>query len=103
MIPADSSRARRTRCARCGQEVLRQLVGRRAALDVTADDEPLTVAEAEMLREPNRLHWCLRETSTGIGLRWRKDCRAECPHPHVIDHHCPPGTPPGRRPEGALW
>ncbi len=80
-----------------------EAIDRRAALDVTADDEPLTVAEAEMLREPNCLHWCLRQVSGGIDLRWRTGCRTDCSHPHVLDHRCPPGTPSGRRPEGTLW
>lgn len=93
----------RTDCPRCGHPVLQQLVGRRAALPVTADAEPMSVAEAEQLREPNRLHWCLRKTSNGIELRWRIDCGPACAHGHVVDHRCPQGTPPGRRPEGALW
>ncbi|MFE5871609.1 hypothetical protein ACFQ6V_23595 [Streptomyces roseifaciens] len=61
------------------------------------------MAEAEQLRTEHRLHWCVRETSSGIELRWRIDCGPTCGHGHVVDHRCPPGTPPGRRPEGALW
>ncbi|MBH1939242.1 hypothetical protein I5Q34_34140 [Streptomyces sp. AV19] len=90
-------------CLRCGAPVLRQLVGRRAALSVVADAEPMTAADAFALREPNRLDWCLRELSTGPDLRWTARSPSPCPHPHVIDHRCPAGTPAGRQPEGALW
>ncbi|WP_245793614.1 hypothetical protein [Streptomyces pini] len=79
--------------------MLRQLVGRRAALDVTADVEPLAPAAAYRLREPNRLDWCLRTTADGPDLRWA-DCHrtgGPCPHPHVIDHQCTaPAAPPER-------
>jgi hypothetical protein len=81
--------ARRQKC-RCGRTVLRQLVGRRAALDVTADAEPLTPAAAGALREPNRLDWCTRVTKAGLELMWA-DCRrrsSPCEREHVIDHQC---------------
>ncbi|MFB6875700.1 hypothetical protein [Streptomyces sp. NPDC056323] len=87
---AAGSGARRTSCPRCGSPVLRQLVGRRAALDVTADDTRYTAAAAEALREPNRLDWCLRTTKHGPDLRWA-DCHhhaATCRHEHVVDHQC---------------
>ncbi|MEV6074957.1 hypothetical protein AB0L80_07600 [Streptomyces sp. NPDC052069] len=95
---ATGSGARRTRCPRCGIPVLRQLVGRRAALDVTADDAELSAAAAEALHHPNRLHWCLRATRDGPDMRWA-DCRRRpetCPHPHVIDHECTGPTDPVR-------
>ncbi|WP_346180164.1 hypothetical protein [Streptomyces osmaniensis] len=93
--PSSSSGARRVRC-RCGRFVLRQLVGNRAALDVTADVDQLTPAEAFKLREPNRLDWCVRTSSGGPDLQWAH-ChgrKAVCTRPHVIDHQCtaPPGT-----------
>ncbi|MGW7197516.1 hypothetical protein [Streptomyces chryseus] len=76
--------------------MLRQLVGNRAALDVTADVDELTPAEAFKLREPNRLDWCVRTSSGGPDLQWAHCHRrkAECTRPHVIDHECtaPPGT-----------
>lgn len=94
--PARSGSARRVRC-RCGRPVLRQLVGNRAALDVTADADPMPAAEAAALREPNRLDWCLRHTKHGIDLRWVDRFHpANCPHPHVIDHTC---TSPAPRPQ----
>lgn len=86
----------------CGRTVLRQLVGNRAALDVTADADPLTAVQAAALREPNRLDWCVRATGGGSVLMWA-DChrrRADCDRPHVIDHQCnAPATParPARR------
>ncbi|RPK74489.1 hypothetical protein [Streptomyces sp. ADI95-17] len=93
---AAGSGARRTRCPRCGSPVLRQLVGRRAALDVAADDTRYTAAAAEALREPNRLDWCLRQTRDGLDLRWAECHRrsSPCPHEHVIDHQCtaPPAS-----------
>lgn len=80
--------ARRTVC-RCGAPVLRQLVGRRAALDVTADIAPLTAAQAAALREPNRLDWCHRTVGRSPDLRWvGAGHPSDCPHPHVIDHLC---------------
>jgi hypothetical protein len=93
--PSSRGGARRERC-RCGRTVLRQLVGNRAALDVTADADELTAAAAAKLREPNRLDWCVRTTGGGPDLQWA-DChrrKAECTRPHVIDHQCtaPPDT-----------
>ncbi|MEU0675439.1 hypothetical protein ABZ330_21610 [Streptomyces sp. NPDC006172] len=110
--PSSSGSARRVRC-RCGRTVLRQLVGNRAALDVTADADELTAAAAAALREPNRLDWCVHLRKGGPALQWA-DCHrreAECTRPHVIDHQCtaPPTAParPGRTrktsvPEGQL-
>lgn len=88
--------ARRVRC-RCGRTVLRQLVGRTAALDVTADADELVPDAAAKLREANRLDWCLRRRAAGPELMWA-DCHrrsGDCPHPHVIDHQC---TAPADRP-----
>lgn len=103
---ASSGEARRTRCPRCGRQVWRQLVGLRAALDVTADDEPLPRAKARALREPNRLEWCLRTGHGGTELRWDSDDhRADCPHPHVLDHVCtapPRPARPARRPRASV-
>ncbi|MFF3190518.1 hypothetical protein [Streptomyces misionensis] len=75
--------------------MLRQLVGNRAALDVTADADPLSAAAAAELREPNRLDWCVRQRKGGPDLGWvDRSHPADCPHPHVIDHQCttPRGT-----------
>lgn len=98
---AAGSGARRTSCPRCGSPVFRQLVGRRAALDVTADDIRYTAAAAEGLREPNRLDWCLRITKHGPDLRWATchTLSTLCPHEHVVDHVCtaPPGPAPAER------
>ncbi|MFJ6590250.1 hypothetical protein ACIQPP_05405 [Streptomyces violaceusniger] len=93
-----SSGARQSMCPRCRGPVLRQLVGRRAALDVTADARYLSAAEAKALRRENRLDWCLRQTRDGVDLRWA-DCHARgatCPHPHVIDHECTAPAVPAR-------
>lgn len=99
--------ARREKCRRCALPVLRQLVGQRAALDVTADAAPMSPAAAWSLREPNRLDWCLRTSSGGPELRWA-DCHRRdgtCPHPHVIDHQCiapPAPARPARRPRSSV-
>ncbi|WP_399142220.1 hypothetical protein Q3A86_33260 [Streptomyces sp. NBUA17] len=74
------------------------MVGHRAALDVTADADPLTAEQAAALREPNRLDWCVRTTGGGPVLMWA-DChrrRADCDRPHVIDHQCTATAPPAR-------
>ncbi|MFD5838194.1 hypothetical protein ACFWHV_32295 [Streptomyces collinus] len=93
--------------------MLQQLVGNRAALNVTADADQLTAAAAAALREPNRLDWCVSTTKAGTVLLWA-DCHRrdrECNRPHVIDHQCtaPPEAARPRRttrkasvPEGQL-
>lgn len=90
-------------CTQCGALVLRQLVGRCAALHVTADAEPIPYEQAMALREPHRLVWCLAIRRSGEReLLWR--CRTDCGHPVVIGHRCPPEARQwGRRPEGAMW
>lgn len=92
-----------TSCVRCGAPVLKQLVGQRAALNVIADAEPLQLAAALRMAEPNRLAWCLATLhGGGTELRWL--CTSECSHATVIEHRCPAGTEQyGRRPEGAMW
>ena len=86
--PKGSGGARRTRC-RCGQTVYRQIVG---ALDVTADADPLALAEALLRTGPNRLAWCLYQRSEWTPQKLREvspsSHRADCPHPHVLDHQC---------------
>jgi hypothetical protein len=96
--PSSSGGARRVRC-RCGRTVLRQLVGQRAALDVTADADPMTAAAAAALREPNRLDWCVRQRKDGPDLGWVYATHpVDCPHPHVISHKCTPPPAAARRP-----
>ncbi|MCX4703911.1 hypothetical protein [Streptomyces sp. NBC_01373] len=83
--------------------MLKQLVGQRAALNVIADAEPIPLAAALALVEPNRLAWCLMQLRNGEAeLRWR--CRPACEHDVVIEHRCPTEVAQyGRRPEGAMW
>ncbi|MEV8394797.1 MULTISPECIES: hypothetical protein [unclassified Streptomyces] len=98
MTRAAGSGARRSRCPRCARPVLLQLVGRSAALSVVADAEQMTAAAAEALREPNRLHWCVRSGRDGLDLMWA-DCRTRrtpCERPHVIDHKCTAPQVPAR-------
>lgn len=84
-----------SRCPACRAPILRQLVGHRAALTVTADLTPLTPAEQAAVREPNRLIWCLHTDSLGNRhLRWLTSWHPpDCPHPHVTEHRCPPADP----------
>lgn len=96
--PAGSSGARRTSCPRCKLPVFQQLVGQRAALDVTADDDRMGRKYAETLREDNRLDWCLRLIGGGFDLRWSGSQHpAGCPHPHVLDHQCTAPPNPARQ------
>ncbi|MFJ9128894.1 hypothetical protein ACIRJS_32810 [Streptomyces sp. NPDC102340] len=81
---------------------MRQLVGQRAALQVTADVTPLTPDEQARAREPDRLIWCLHGNSLGDReLRWLTPWHPKnCPHPHVTEHRCTaPPVRPARAPE----
>lgn len=84
------------RCPSCRARILTQLVGRIAALNVTADLTPLTAAQQVELREPNRLIWCLVTTALGTHrLRWTGSLHpATCPHDHVTEHRCTTRTEP---------
>ncbi|MCX5587593.1 hypothetical protein [Streptomyces erythrochromogenes] len=69
---------------------MRQLVGRVAALTITADLTPIDPADEHRIREPNRLTWCL---VTGRWrppeLRWRhRDHIPNCTHQIVTEHRC---------------
>ncbi|MGW6747600.1 hypothetical protein [Streptomyces sp. NPDC055006] len=91
MRPARPRGGDDSRCPACRAPILRQLVGTRAALQVTADLTPLTPAEQTAARGPNRLIWCLRTSQFGTRrLVWLDPWHPlDCPHPHVTDHHCP--------------
>ncbi|MGW1979198.1 hypothetical protein [Streptomyces sp. NPDC001889] len=82
-----------SRCPACTAPILRQWVGRVAALHVTADLTPIDPAREHEHREPNRLTWCLL---TGPWrppeLRWRCWSRT-CGHQIVTEHRCPPADP----------
>lgn len=90
-------------CERCGTSVLTQWTRGSASLKVTADAEPIPLARALALAEPNRLAWCLATLRSGdVEVRWR--CRSACKHGVVIEHRCPADMREfGRRPEGAMW
>ena len=82
------------RCQSCRAHVLTQLVGRVAALNVTADLTPLTAEQQAEARTPNRLIWCLVTTALGARrLRWTGQHHpTDCPHQHVSEHQCPGPT-----------
>ncbi|MFE3578755.1 hypothetical protein [Streptomyces vinaceus] len=79
-----------SRCPRCRAPVLRQWVGRVAALYVVADLTPIDPADEHQIREPNRLTWCLvtgrwRPTE----LRWHhRNHIPNCTHQIVAEHRC---------------
>ncbi|WP_413102260.1 hypothetical protein [Streptomyces sp. Inha503] len=102
MSRATNLGASRRSCDRCGTPVLHQTAG--LPYTVTADDVRHTAAEAAALTTPDRLAWCLRETAGGMRLVEVLPSvhSRDCPRPHVVEHECPEGTLPGRRPEGAL-
>ncbi|MEV7470430.1 hypothetical protein AB0O20_28595 [Streptomyces kronopolitis] len=80
-----------TQCPNCRAPIIRQLVGNRAALTVTADLTPLTPTEQANTRTPNRLIWCLHQAGphTPARLRWIGSLHpARCPHKHVAEHTC---------------
>lgn len=96
------------RCPACRAPIHRQLVGDRAALQVTADLTPLTPEQQTAVREPNRLIWCLTTNRLGDhNLRWLTPWHPKnCPNPHVTEHRCtaPPRTaPPVRQPPDTLF
>jgi hypothetical protein len=80
-------------CPRCALPTLHQANG--LPLVVTADAEPLSLADALKLTGPNRLAWCLK-TSRWSGNRLAemhaRSHRSDCPHPHVVDHECRQGA-----------
>lgn len=84
------------RCPGCRAPIIRQLVGRTAALNVTADPQPIPLHQAQQLREPNRLIWHLHTgPHTTPRLTWISPSihPPDCPTPHVIEHRCPPADP----------
>jgi len=84
-----------TRCPSCRARILTQLVGRTAALNVTADLTPLSPAQQAELYSPNRLIWCLYRAGPHATprLRWIGQRHpTDCPHQHVTEHQCPPTT-----------
>ena len=84
-----------TRCPSCRARILTQLVGRTAALNVTADLTPLSPAQQAELYTPHRLIWCLYRAGqhSTPRLRWIGQHHPDdCPHQHVTEHRCPPTT-----------
>lgn len=82
-----------SRCRTCRAPILTQLVGRVAALNVTADLTPLSPAQQAEVRTPNRLIWCLYRAGPHTRLRWIGSYHPQdCPHQHVTEHQCPPVT-----------
>lgn len=79
------------RCPACSAPTLTEWVGSVAALQVTAELIPLSPAEQAARRTPHSLIWCLYKASpfSAARLRWIHSSHpADCPHPHVAEHHC---------------
>ncbi|TJZ55588.1 hypothetical protein FCH28_09615 [Streptomyces piniterrae] len=95
-----------TRCPGCRAPIIRQLVGQRAALNVTADLQPLTPTEQAAARTPNRLIWCLYRLGphAPARLRWIDQHHpARCPHEHVAEHACTGPRPAPAQPAETLF
>jgi len=93
-INQTSDRTRKGTCPHCHCPVLRARAGHVAALDVTADPEPLDVHGELLARLEGRLTWHLVTSALGTQrLTWRTHfhIRAGPPkHPVLRDHRCPP-------------
>lgn len=94
-IQATVDHVRHGVCATCGAPVLRARAGRVAALDVTADPEPINPVQEIHALLAGRLAWHLVTNSLGQQrITWRtpEDIRAG-PKPNrlvIADHICPP-------------
>lgn len=88
-----------SRCPTCGQPVLIQWVGDTAALKASVDlpppDEPRPYGPALAASTPHDLVWCLpRQPYRALRLRWtHRRHPPDCPHQHLLTHHCPPADP----------
>lgn len=93
-IQAAADHAKPGTCTRCGKPVLRAHAGRVAALDVTADPEPLTPMQELLARVEGRFTWHLLTTALGHQrITWRTQLHIQAGparHPVIADHHCPP-------------
>ncbi|MFE5630632.1 hypothetical protein [Streptomyces sp. NPDC056543] len=89
-IAASSDHAKHGTCPRCGAPVITARAGRVAALDVTADPQPLDLHGEILARLDGRLTWRLITTTLGIQrIAWRNP-QFPSAHPVVADHVCPP-------------
>ncbi|MET9517009.1 hypothetical protein [Streptomyces sp. NPDC002994] len=93
-IEASADHARDTTCPRCGAPILTARAGRIAALDVTADPQPLDTAAEILALLEGRLTWHLVEGALGTRrITWRGTTHIRAGparHPVLRDHHCPP-------------
>lgn len=99
-IAATSDHARPGACPRCGAPVLIARPGRVAALDVTADAEPISPLEELQALLDGRLTWHLVTGAiTPPRITWRGTTHIQAGptrHPVLRDHRCPPNAaPPG--------
>ncbi|MEU0691944.1 hypothetical protein [Streptomyces uncialis] len=91
-IAATSDHANPGTCPRCHAPVLTARAGRVAALDVTADPNPVDATGEILARLAGRLTWFLVTSTLGTRrIAWRDPHFApHHKHPVVADHRCPP-------------
>lgn len=91
-IAQTSDRCRESTCPRCHCPVLRARAGRIAALDVTADPEPIDQTAEILARVEGRLTWFLITSPLGAQrIAWRNPgFTPHAKHPVIRDHKCPP-------------
>jgi hypothetical protein len=91
-IATSADHAKEAPCPRCGAPTLTARAGRTAALDVTADPQPITAVEEILALLEGRLTWHLITTALGTTrIAWRDhQFRPFDKHPVVQDHLCPP-------------
>lgn len=91
-VKADADEVATGWCPRCQAPVLRALVGRIAALDVSVDSATATPETEPRLRAQGHLTWCLETGSTGKQrLLWRDPEHVQsgkCSHAVLGDHVC---------------
>lgn len=91
-IAAAADHAKTSTCPRCGAPVLTARAGRIAALNVTADPEPIDAMAEILARVEGRLTWFLITSPLGAQrIAWRNPgFTPHAKHPVIRDHKCPP-------------
>ncbi|WP_063735588.1 hypothetical protein [Streptomyces sp. RTd22] len=100
-IDAASDHARSGACPHCGASVLTARPGRVAAIDVTADAEPISPLDEIHALLEGRLTWHLVTGAiTPPRITWRGATHIQAGparHPVLRDHRCPPDAAPDGR------
>lgn len=77
-------------CPRCSAPVLKARAGRVAALDVVADQLPITADEEAQVLAEGRMTWCLVHGDYRPSrIVWRDQWhRSKCSHQILKEHRC---------------